>query len=412
MPREGGKLSPKEVQHARPARGRRATLFGDGLGLYIQATSSADGGVRKSWVFRYEQNGVRRDMGLGALHTVSLAEARAKARALRQQLLDGIDPLEAKRERRAAQRLAEIKTMTFGQCVDAYLDAHEASWKNAKHRGQWRTTLTEYCRAIAGLPVKDIDTDLVLRVLTPLWQTRTETAKRLRGRIERVLAWAKGRGLRDGENPARWGGHLDEMLAAPSKIAPLRHHPAMPYPNLPAFIAELRECDGIAARALEWTIMTGARTGETVGAMWQEIDFDEAVWILPPSRTKTGQEHRVPLPRRCLEILSALPRQGARIFAGLAERRMWVVLSAMRPGATVHGFRSAFRTWAAEQTVFPHEVCEAALAHKVSDAVVRTYRRTDFFERRRALMEQWAQFCAAPPAADNVTPLRRGEANA
>jgi integrase len=259
--------------------------------------------------------------------------------------------------------------------------------------------------------VKDIDTDLVLRVLTPLWKTRTETAKRLRGRIERVLSWAKGRGLRDGENPARWSGYLDEMLAASSKVAPVRHHAAMPYAELPAFMGELRMRNSMSARALELTILCATRTGETIGATWSEIDLDEALWTIPAGRTKTGQEHRVPLSRRCVELLQALPRHGERVFL-LSNMGMLELLRGMRSGLTTHGFRSTFRTWAAEQTIFPHEICEAALAHKVPDAVVRIYRRTDFFERRRALMEQWARFCTEPMTEGNVAPLRRSAADA
>src|SRR5262245_14051408 len=236
MARTLHRLKPMQVRNAKPKKGQTSVLLSDGGNLYLQATLGMEGNIRRSWVFRYELDGKRRDMGLGPEHTVSLAEARNKARVLRQQLLDDTDPLDEKRRRREARLLEAAKVMTFGACVEGYLDAHAAAWKNAKHRAAWRMTLTAYCKPISDLPVKDIDTDLVLRVLTPLWKTRTETAKRLRGRIERVLSWAKGRGLRDGEDPAHWSGHLSEMLANPAKLAPIEHHPALPYLELPALM--------------------------------------------------------------------------------------------------------------------------------------------------------------------------------
>jgi integrase len=408
MARKVGRLSARRAANARPG-----PLLSDGGNLYLQATAGSDGSVRRSWVFRYELDGRRHGIGLGPLHTISLAEARQRARTLRQQLLDGIDPLAAKRAGRDQRRIAAAKAMTFGDCVTAYLEVHSAGWQNHKHRQQWRMTLTEYCRPLSDLPIQSIDTDLVLRVLVPLWTTRTQTAKRLRGRIERVLAWAKGRGLREGENPARWSGHLDEMLPRPSKVAPVRHHAAAPYPEIPALMAALRDRSSISARALEFTVLTAARTGEVRGAQWDELDLDRAIWIVPATRTKAGAEHRVPLSARAVEILRALPREGALVFPGTEGKPFSDVallshLYALRPGTTTHGFRSSFRTWASEQTHFPHEVCEAALAHKVPDAVVRAYRRTDFFERRRKLMQAWASYCARPcsPGA-TVTPLRR-----
>jgi integrase len=348
-------------------------------------------------------------MGLGPLHTVGLAEARDAARSLRQQLLADIDPLEAKRRHREERRLEAAKAMSFGACVDAYLATHELAWKNRKHRAQWRMTLTKYCGAISDLPVRDIDTDLVLRVLTPLWPTRTETAKRLRGRIERVLSWAKGRDLRSGENPARWSGHLDEMLARPSKVHSVKHHSALPYLDLPAFMAELRGRDSLSARALELTILCGTRTSETLGATWGEIDLTAKAWTVPAERMKAGKEHRIPLSGRAVAILSGLPRHGERVFA-FSTRAMFKLLRGMRPDATVHGFRSTLRTWAGEQTNFPHEVCEQALAHTIATAVQRAYQRGDLFERRRKLMDAWAAYCTKPPSAGpKVVRLHGGE---
>jgi integrase len=280
-------------------------------------------------------------------------------------------------------------------------------------------TLTNYCKLIYDLPVKNIDTDLVLRVLTPLWTKRTQTAKRLRGRIERVLSWAKGRELRTGENPARWAGHLDEMLAAPSKVAKVRHHPALPYLELPAFMAELRSRDSISARALECAILSAARTSEVIGVTWDEIDIAGKVWTVPPERMKAGKEHRVPLTARMLEILAGLPRRkGNVVFASagnkpLSNMAMLDLLRGMRPGTTVHGFRSTFRTWASEQSRFNPELSKAALAHTISDKVDAAYQRGDLFEKRRRLMDAWAAYCAKPaPVGATVTPLRKAHADA
>jgi integrase len=370
---------------------------GDGGGLYLQVSPGG-----RSWVFRYRAGNRERWMGLGPLRDVTLAEAREKAAAARKQRLDGIDPIEARKSQRSAERLEAAKSMTFGQCVDAYLQTHEIGWKNVKHREQWRMTLTKYCGIISGLPVQAIDTDLVLKVLTPLWTTRTETAKRLRGRIERVLSWAKGRGLRNGENPARWLGHLDEMLASPSKIAAVRHHPALPYAEIPAFMAELRGMDSLSARALEFTILTAARTGEVIGMEWGEVDFEAKVWTIPASRMKAAKEHRVPLSERALSVLRETSRHGARIFP-LSNMAMLELLRGLRPGYVPHGFRSTFRDWAAETTAFPNHVVEQALAHAIGDKVEAAYRRGDLFLKRTRLMTAWGQYCEKAISAAVVT---------
>jgi integrase len=377
----------------------------DGRGLYLQCTASADGSGCRSWVFRYRAGSRERYMGLGSLADVSLAEAREKAAAARRLRLDGIDPIEARKAQRTAARLEAAKAMTFGACVDAYLETHEAAWKNHTHRHQWRMTLTKYCRPISGLPVKDIDTDLVLRVLTPLWKTRTETAKRLRGRIERVLSWAKGRGLRDGENPARWSGHLDEMLPSPAKIATARHHPALPYREIQEFMAELRVLDSLSAKTLEFTILTAGRTGEVIGAEWSEIDLAAKVWTVPAARMKAGVQHKVPLSKRAVFILHELPRHGARIFP-LSNMAMLELLRGMRPGLTVHGFRSTFMDWAHECTNHPKAVIDMALAHTVGDKVEAAYRRGDLFMKRTKLMISWAEYCGKAPISSSVIPLR------
>jgi integrase len=404
------RLSARKVATARPPKGRRAAMIADGGNLFLQVSTGKDGHIRRNWVFAYELHGKRGWMGLGATHTFSLHEARDKAKQLRQQLKAGIAPLAAKAEQAQQQRLEAAKQMTFGQCVDAYLETHDAAWKNARHALQWRTTLTEYCQEIADLPVKSIDTDLILRVLTPIWKTKTVTADRLRGRIERVLSWAKGRGLRSGENPARWQGHLDEMLAAPGKIAKIKHFSALPYAELPAFMARLRRRDLLSARALEFTILTAARTSEALQACWSEIDFDAKVWTVPADRIKAARDHRVPLSDRTLAILKEQQahRHGERIF-NLADGTMRAMLRRMGVGATTHGFRSTFKDWAAERTSFENHVSEAALAHAVGDKVEAAYRRGDALEKRRKLMDAWATYCAKPPVekmAGTVTPIR------
>jgi integrase len=403
-----GRLSARQVSNAKPKRGLKyATLLSDGGCLYLQLTRGEGDHVRRSWIFRYERDGKRCEMGLGPLHSRGLKEARVEAMRLRQLLLDGIDPLAAKNQQVQQRRLESAKSMTFGACVAAYLETHDAGWKSDKHRRQWRMTLTEYCKAITDLPVAAVDTDLVLRVLTPLWKTKTDTGARLRGRIERVLSWAKGRGLRGGENPARWQGHLDEMLAAPRKVKGIRHHPAMPYAELPAFMAELCNRHSLSARALEVTILTGLRTSETIGAHWSEIDFDAKVWTIPASRMKSRRQHRVPLADRAVSILKALPRHGDRVFK-LSDRPMLELLRGMRPGLTVHGFRSSFRDWCKEQTNFPREVAELALAHVVADKSEAAYSRGDALDKRRQLMAAWERYCSKPAATGaTVTPMRK-----
>jgi integrase len=416
MARLIGRLNARKVKNAKPGKNRRgkdrrAALIADGANLFLQVSAGTDGHIRRSWVFQYELHGKRGWMGLGPTHTFSLHEAREKAKQLRQQLKDGIDPLAAKAEQVQQQKLEAAKQMTFRQCVDAYLKTHDVAWKNARHAEQWRMTLTEYCQEIADLSVNAINTDWVLKVLTPLWTTRTTTAKRLRARIERVLAWAKSRGLRDGENPARWQGHLKEMLPDPSKVAKVTHFAALPYTEMPAFMAKLRSRDLLSARALEFTILTAARTSEAINARWPEIDFDAKIWTVPADRIKASRDHRVPLSDRAIAILKEQQthRHGDRIF-NLADGTMRAMLRRMRVDATPHGFRSSFKDWASDSTRFENHVSEAALAHAVGDKVEAAYRRGDALDKRRKLMEAWASYCAKPPiekTAANVTPIRR-----
>lgn len=386
-------LTVKQLPKLEPGR------HGDGLGLYLRVASKTN----RSWVFRYERDGRERWLGLGPLHTVDLAKARDDARNARLMLRDGIDPIERRKEEKAARRLAAAKMLTFEQAATAYHRQHEKKWKNAKHRAQFISTLKEYAYPVIGkLPVGAVDTGLVLKCIEPIWQEKTETASRVRGRIESVLDWCTVRGYRSGDNPARWKGHLAEVLPARSSIAKAEHHAALDYRQLPAFMAELRQRDGIAARALEFTILTAARTGEVIGAQLGELDG--STWTVPADRIKGGKEHRVPLSDAAAAILESLPteRGNDHLFIGPAKGRglsnmaMASVLKRMnREEITVHGFRSTFRDWAAEQTHTPNHVVEMALAHVVGDKVEAAYRRGDLFEKRTELMTAWARFCTS-----------------
>lgn len=373
---------------------------GDGCYLQVSPTGT------RSWLFRYECDGKGHWLGLGPCGLVTLAEAREKARTARRAMLDGLDPLTVKRQRVAAARLAAATAVTFKDAAERLIAAQAVGWSNGKHEAQWRSTLTAHAYPLlGGLPIASVNTDLVLKVLEPIWLTRPETASRVRGRIESVLAWAAARGLREGENPARWKGHLDQLLAPRSKVQAIRHHAALPWPDVPAFMATLRSRDGIPARALEFTVLTAARTAEVIGATWSEIDLDAALWTVPASRMKAGREHRVPLAPAAVALLAALPRvedAGGLVFPGPHRGKPLGPLAMLRlmngSGATVHGFRSAFRDWAAETTDFPTEVCEMALAHTVKSAVERAYRRGDLLDRRRQLMAAWAAFVGGAPA--------------
>jgi integrase len=389
--------------------------YSDGHQLYLQVQSRTN----KSWLFRYTFDGRERFMGLGPLHTIDLEEARERARLARRALLDGADPL-AVRAAEAAQRALEAaRSITFETAAKTYYESHEASWKNAKHRQQFLNTLKTYVfPKIGKLPVADIDTGLVLTCIEPLWQDKTETANRTRRRIEAVLDWATVRGYRKGDNPARWRGHLSEVLPARGKIQKTNHHSALPFVEIQEFMSVLRQREGVAARALEFTILTVARTGETIGATWQEIDLKEKIWAVPAGRMKGSKEHRVPLSNRALEILCALPREKKNPFVfigprkgGLSNMAMASVLGRIgRDDITVHGFRSTFRDWAAERTAYPNHVVEMALAHVIGDKVEAAYRRGDLFAKRVRLMADWAKFAMARPASTSakVVPLRAG----
>ena len=394
-------------------------LHADGGGLYLRITASGS----KNWIYRYTLDGKLRDMGLGPLTSVPLAQARKAAAECRRQRLAGLDPIAARRCERAATK-HKADAPTFRQCAEELIASHEIGWKNAKHRQQWRNTLATYAYPILGnLPVADVGTDAVLRVLqqpvpaeksnsASLWNTRSETASRLRGRIEAVLSWAKARGLRSGENPAQWRGHLDHLLPARSKVRRVRHHPALPYSEMPAFMARLRESDSISARALEFVILTASRTGEALGARFVEIDLEAKLWTVPAERMKAGKEHRVPLSPRAITIVKEMGgiRMSDYLFPGmkqgkpLSDMALLMLLRDLRPGVVTHGFRSTFRDWAAEQTLVPNFVAEAALAHVVADKVEAAYRRADLLEKRRKLMEAWAAYCGRSGA--HVVSLR------
>jgi integrase len=387
-------------------------LYPDGDGLYLRVTSSGT----KSWIYRYAQDGTTRDMGLGPLASVSLAKARRLAADARGQRQEGGDPIAARNSQRTAAKLAAAPGIPFKEAAEQLIASHEPGWRNAKHRQQWCNTLKTYVFPVFGhLPVAAIDTDLVLKVLQPIWIKRPETAGRVRGRIEAVLNRTKALGLREGQNPAQWRGHLDQLLPARSKVRRIRHHPALPYAEVPELTAELRSQTSISARALEFAILTAARSGEVLGARWDEIDLKRRIWVVPGERMKGGKEHRVPLAPRAVEILNEMAQIqlnefvffGAKQGRSLSNMALLMLLRDLRPGVTVHGFRSAFKDWASEATSFPDYLSEAALAHASADKVRAAYARSDLFEKRRELMEAWARHCQRKPALAEVAPLQR-----
>jgi integrase len=377
-----------------------AGMHSDGDGLYLQVGS----GGAKSWIYRFTLSGRERYLGLGSATAIPLKRARELATEARQLRAEGIDPVDKRRSDRIAKRVESAKGITFDRCASAYIAAHEAGWRNAKHRYQWRATLKDYASPVFGhLPVQDIDTGLVMQVIEPLWRTKTETASRTRQRIEAVLDWATVREYRQGANPARWRGHLQKLLPAKAKVRALEHLAAMPYADVPAFMADLRKRESVSARCLEITILTAARTGEAINARWSEFDLDNRLWVIPGSRMKMRAEHRVPLAPRAVDILREIysRRAGEYVFANVATGRpisdmtMRKVLALMGHGhVTTHGFRSAFTDWAHEWTEFPDIAIDMALAHKVSDKVQAAYRRGDLFEKRRKLMDAWATYCS------------------
>ena len=373
-------------------------LYGDGGGLYLQVGPSGS----KSWILRFMLLGRARAMGLGPVHTISLAEARELALECRKLLLQGKDPIEERTTR--IGKIGRKDGFSFMECANRYIGAHSTGWKNAKHAAQWHATLATYAEPVFGdRPVAEIDLGMVMRVLEPIWAKKTETASRVRGRIESVLDWAAVRGFRTGDNPARWRGHLEALLPAKTKVRKVRHHPALPHEELSAFMRELKQQAGSAPAALQFIILTAARTGEVIGASWDEVDLNKKLWVIPAERMKMSKEHRVPLTEATLALLGDRPQNlGQPLFAGakqgskLSNMAILQLLKRMgRSEITTHGFRSTFRDWVAEKTEFPHELAEMALAHAVGNKVEAAYRRGDMFERRRDLMEHWAATATA-----------------
>lgn len=398
------KLTDTQIKSARPG------WHGDGDGLWLRVKPDGN----RSWVFVSVRHGRRREMGLGAygrgVRDVSLSAARAKADEVRAILGRGGDPF-----KELPERLASIKPRTFGAVADELLETMMPTFKNAKHAAQWKMTLAEYAKPLRKIPIAEVSTDDVVRVLRPIWGTKPETATRLRGRIEKVLDRGKALGLRQGENPARWRGHLDHILGKPDKLR-RGHHAAMPYDAIPGFMALVRAAPGFGPRALELTILTACRTSEVIGAKWDEFDWDAKIWTIPAARMKAGRPHQVPLTDRMIAILKdcADKRLNDFVFPGKRPQRpmsnMAMNMFMRREGAghfTVHGFRSSFRDWAGDRTAFARDIAEMALAHKVGDAVELAYRRSSALEKRRKLMEAWEAFCAKD--ADNVVPLRGGQ---
>jgi integrase len=408
VPKQAAGLSARRAQTE-----KTPGLYADGGGLYLQVSATG----AKSWIFRFQIRGRRRDMGIGPTSLYSLAEARQRALEARKLVAEGVDPIEARHAKRSAAAIETAKGMTFRACAFAYINAHRSGWRNSKHAAQWPATLAAYAYPHFGsLPVQAVDVGLVLKAVEPIWTEKPETASRVRGRIESVLAWATARGYRQGENPARWRGHLENLLPPRSKVRRVEHHAALPYVEIAGFMGELRQQDGIASRALEFLILTGARTGEVIGATWDEFDLKNRLWTVSAERMKAGREHRVPLSRAAVQVIEAMAviRCSEYVFPGqrngrpLSNMAFLMLLRRMGRGSlTAHGFRSTFRDWCAEQTNFPRELAELALAHNVGDSVERAYQRGDLFEKRREIMNAWAHFIDCDKAA-NVGPMRKG----
>jgi integrase len=383
------RLTDRAIKALKPKD--RAYLVPDGRGLYLKVQP---GGAR-SWLLRYQIASKVHDLGLGSYPEIGLADARGRALAARRVKADGRDPVAARRAEREAKRIEEARSITFRDCAEKYIAAHEAGWRNAKHRAQWRSTLSAYAyTALGALPVGAIDTGLVVRVLQPIWTTKPETAGRVRGRIEAVLDYAKAIGFRSGENPAAWKGNLAHALPARHKVRQVEHHASLPYAELPAFMAELRERPGRAARCLEWVILTACRTAEAIGATWPEIDEEARLWCIPGARMKAGRPHKVPLSGAAMALLAELPREAPKLFGG-SNMAMAMLLRRMgRANLTVHGFRSTFATWCKDIGIAA-ELREMALAHAEGDKVAAAYTSgAEVLDRRRELAERWARFCA------------------
>jgi integrase len=398
MPKLAKELSALEVKRLKVA-GWHAVGGVAGLGLEVKPTGA------RSWILRVMVGAKRREIGLGAFPEVGLADARDKARAIRAEIVLGVDPVEKRREARSLLIAAQTAGMTFDQCAAAYIKAHRDGWKNPKHAQQWENTLATYAGPVIGsMLVRHVETPHVLAVLEPIWREKTETASRLRGRLETILDWATVRSEREGLNPARWRGHLDKLLPAQSKVSTVSHHAALPWREIGPFMARLRTAEGMGARCLEFAILAACRSGEARSATWSEIDREAGTWTVPGARMKAGKEHRVPLSPAALTLLDKLPRIVGNdlVFPAprggvLSDMTLGAVLKRMEVPVTAHGFRSTFRDWAAESTAYPGDVVEMALAHAIGDKVEAAYRRGDLFEKRQRLMNDWAEYCEGVP---------------
>jgi integrase len=419
---------PKKAKELKPVQVRRLVkpgthAVGGVAGLLLQVS---DEGAR-SWIFRYStgerllsKQGAeyfrRRDIGLGGFPDTTLEQARDRAREVREQLRQGIDPIQHKRENRAALMAASGKSMTFAQCAAKFIRSKSAEFKNAKHTAQWVSTLNTYASPVIGrLPVDLVTLPHIVKILEPIWITKTETAARLRGRIERVLAWATVSGFRSGDNPARWSGNLDAILPQPGKLRTVQHHKAVTLDDIATFYADLKTREGMGARALKFILLTAARSGEVRGATWGEIDLDKNLWTVPAERMKAKREHIVPLCSDAVKLLKSLPRLNELVFPAarggvLSDMSISATMRRMNSEATPHGMRSTFRDWCAENTNYPREVAEMALAHTIANKVEAAYRRGDLLAKRTKLMNDWCKFLNMPKQSADVTPIRGARA--
>jgi integrase len=410
------RLSDAKLRAIKP--GAKPKRYADGGGLYLLVKPDD----RRTWLFRYRDRVTQkvRDKGLGPADDVTLKQAREAAAEARQQLRGGSDPIDSHRTARTAAQLAHAKQKTFGECVEGYIKAHKKAWSNPKHAAQWTSTLDTYAAKLKPLPVQEVDTATVYAVLEGIWGEKTETATRVRQRIESVLDWAAVRGFRSADNPARWKGHLQKLLPSPTKLKGVQNRPALPYGDLPAFMARLGALEGLAPKALALQVLTATRPNEAVAARWSEFDLAKAEWTIPGERMKARKPHRVPLAPRLLAMLKALPRDPSGfLFPGKPHRSITTaatlkVAQTIAPEITAHGFRSTFRDWAAEQTAYAGEVVEAALAHTVKNKTEAAYKRTDHFDKRANLMADWERFAFRPAGKASVTPInkKRGHARA
>lgn len=413
MPKKAKELSALEVNRL---AGAGYHAVGGVAGLHLQIKPSG----AKTWIFRVVIAGRRREIGLGGFPGVTLAGAKEAARIARNKIKEGTDPVEESKAKRIALLAAQAASITFGEAAAKFIEAHESGWKNSKHASQWTTTLETYAFPTIGkIRVSDIQTAHVITILEKIWTTKTETASRLRGRIESVLDWATVRGYRKGENPARWKGHLDKLLPAPAKVQKVVHHAALDYREVGTFMADLAKVEGMGARALEFAILTAARSGEVRGATWAEIDEQASVWTIPAERMKAEKEHRIPLSAAALALLAKQPRiVGTDLIfpnsnekpSALSDMTMTAVLRRMGVAVTAHGFRSTFRDWAGETTAYPREVIEHALSHQLKDKAEAAYARGTLFDKRRRLMADWAKHCATVATVGSVTAIRSNAA--